>query len=338
MLAKTMFILLLAGFLLYAPACKKEINPPPPPPPDTLFTRIPGTEALSTMGMVPLPDNALLVLLTAHTGVFKVTTDGIQAIPAFADKNILSLWRQGNDLYLLENRLEVYYALKVNITTFEIVEETEVGAGHHIMVNDDGVIYVIKQLTSILGSNAILKRTQEDSTQSFNVPGASNTFLFAGYYVLDYEFDSAGQPVLGTTENSIYAFNAQDSFEYINGPVLNAHIRAFALDQADTPWFLLGPVIFIRDNPYWESYEIPVEPGNIYTDAVNLQLQPGRIWTIGEGLISRWQNINQPPETWSEPFANSSTPDQRIREGLVNDQERVWVSTLDGIYYSDKMK
>ncbi len=272
-----MFILLLAGFLLYAPACKKEINPPPPPPPDSLFIRIPGTEALSTMGMVPLPDNALLVLLIGQTGVYKVTTDAIQAIPAFTDRNILSLWRQGNDLYLLENRPEGYYALKVNINTFEIVEETEVGAGQHILVNDDGIIYVIKQQTSILGSNAILKRTNEDTTQNFSVPGGSNTFLFfAGYYVLDYEFDSAGQPVLGTSENSIYAFNAQDSFEYINGPSLNARIRAFALDQADTPWFLLGPVIFIRDEPYWESYEIPVEPGNIYTDAVNLQLLPGR--------------------------------------------------------------
>jgi hypothetical protein len=337
MLAKTMILLLLAGILLYAPACKKETDPPPPPP-DTLFTRIPGTETLSTVGMVPLPGNELLVLLTGQTGVYKVTTDTIQAIPAFADRNILSLWRQGNDLYLLENRLDVYYALKVDINTFEIVEETEVGAGHHILVNDDGTIYVIKQQTSILGSNAILKRTQEDTTESFSVPGGSNILLFAGYYVLDYDFDSAGQPVVGTSENSIYAFNAQDSFEYINGPSLNARIRAFALDQADTPWFLLGPVIFIRDEPYWESYEIPVEPGNIYTDAVNLQLLPGRIWTIGEGLISRWQSIHQTPVVWSEPFANSTTPDQRIREGLVNDQERVWVSTLDGIYYSDKMK
>lgn len=336
MLAKTMIFILLAGILLYAPACKKEIDPPPPP--DTLFTRIPGTEALSTVGMVPLPDNELLVLLTDHTGIFKVKIDSIFAIPTFVDRNILSLWRQGNDLYLLENRQEVYYALKVNITSFEIVEETEVGAGQHILVNDDGIIYVIKQQTSILGSIAILNRTQGDSTQSFGVPGGSNTLLFAGYYVLDYEFDSAGQPVLGTTENSIYAFNEQDSFEYVNGPVLNARIRAFTLDQADTPWFLLGPVIFIRDDPYWESHEIPVEPGNIYTDAVNLQIMHGRIWTIGEGLISRWQSINQGPVVWSEPFAKSTSPDLLIRDGLVNEQERVWVSTLDGIFYSDKLK
>lgn len=287
--------------------------------------------------MVELPTNDLLVLLLNMTGVYRVTTDTMLPVPGL-DRQILSLWVQGEKLYLLENRSGDYYALTADLQTLEVESEIPVSPGNHILVNEDGVLYVIKQSGSAFGSSASLRRIENGVEEGFSVPGGDNTFLFAGHYIRSYLFDAAGQPVLGTSENSVYTFvSAQDSFAYVNGPVHNADITAFAIDATERFWFLIGPTIFIRD-AFWDNHPIDYEGSQVHTDAIALQLRPGRIWTINEAMITRRANISQSPVIWEEPFANSQTPDALIREALITGQDRIWVSTEEGIFYTDKCK